>query len=114
MFKILLRILATAIALLLIAQFVPGIEVASFYTAVIVAVIWGILGLTVKPLLTILTLPITLLTFGLFSFIINALLFWFMASFIDGFNVDGFIPALLGSFILTIVGWSLNRAFANS
>jgi len=107
--KMLLRVLAVAAALILIAEFVPGIGVASFYTAVIVAVIWGIFGLTIRPILTILTLPITIITFGLFSFVLNALLFWFLSTFIAGFTVDGFIPALLGSAILALVSWALNK-----
>ena|SRR5487761_2201721 len=108
--KILIRILATAAALLLIGQYVPGIAISSFYTALVVAVLWGIIGLTIKPVLTILTLPITIITFGLFSFILNALLFWFLATFIAGFAVAGFIPALVGSFLLTVVSWALHAA----
>lgn len=107
--KILLRILATAAALLIISQFVPGIEVASLYTAVVVSVIWGIFGLTIKPVLTILTLPITIITFGLFSFILNALLFWFLSTIIQGFSVEGFMPALIGSAILALVSWGVNK-----
>ena len=108
--KILIRILATALTLLLISRFIPGITVASFYTALIVAVIWGILGLTVRPVLHLLTLPINIITFGLFSFILNALLFWFLATFIAGFTVAGFIPALEGSLILAVVSWALHKA----
>lgn len=108
MFKILIHVLATAAALLLIPEFIQGIEVGGFYTALVVAVLWGIVGLTIRPILSILTLPITIITFGLFSFIINALLFWFLATFIDGFTVDGFIPALLGSLVLSAVAWVLH------
>jgi putative membrane protein len=110
MIKILIRVLVTAAALLLIAQYIPGIAVASFYTAVIVAVLWGIISLTVKPILTILTLPITILTLGLFSFVLNALLFWLLALFVPGFTVAGFVPALEGSLILMIVAWGLHAA----
>ncbi len=109
LFKIFLRVLAVAATLLLIAEFVPGIGVASFYTAVIVSIIWGIFGLTIKPILMILTLPITIITFGLFSFVLNALLFWFLSTIIQGFTVEGFIPALIGSFILALVSWGLNK-----
>lgn len=111
LFKAVLHILATAITLLLIANFVPGITVGSFYIALVVAVIWGFLGLTVRPILTILTLPINLLTFGLFSFILNALLFWLLSTFIEGFAVAGFIPALIGSAILSGVAWVLHKTF---
>lgn len=106
--KMLVRVLATAATLLAISSYVPGIMVESFYTALIVAVLWGILGLTIRPLLNLLTLPINILTFGLFSFVINALLFWFLATFIAGFHVAGFIPALTGSAILTAVSWVLH------
>lgn len=107
--RALIRVLAVAATLLLISQYVDGITVESFYTALIVSVIWGIFGLTIKPVLTILTLPITIITFGLFSFVLNAVLFWFLASFVQGFTVDGFIPALVGSAILAIVSWALNK-----
>ncbi|HVV39410.1 MAG TPA: phage holin family protein [Candidatus Paceibacterota bacterium] len=110
MIKILIRILATAAALLLIANYVPGIAVASFTTALIVAVLWGIMGLTARPILKILTLPINILTFGLFSFVLNAILFWILAVFVPGFTVAGFVPALEGSVILMIVAWALHAA----
>ena len=102
-------ILAIAITLLLIANWVPGISISSFYIALIVAVIWGVLGLTVRPVLKILTLPINLITLGLFSFVLNALLFWFLSTFIAGFTVSGFIPALIGSAILSCVSWVLHK-----
>ncbi len=103
--KAILYIIVTAVSLLLISRFVPGVSIAGFYTALVVAVLWGLIGLTVRPIIGLLTLPINLLTFGLFSFILNALLFWFLSSFIAGFSVVGFIPALEGSFILSVVGW---------
>jgi len=109
--KALIYVFATAVTLLLISQYIPGILVDSFYTAVIVAVIWGILGLTVRPILRVLTFPINLLTFGLFSFILNALLFWFLATFISGFHVYSFVAALEGSVILAIVAWAVRAVF---
>ncbi|HUD02660.1 MAG TPA: phage holin family protein [Candidatus Paceibacterota bacterium] len=109
--KALVYVITIAITLLLVSQYVPGILVESFYTALVVAVIWGILGLTVKPVLHLLTLPINILTLGLFSFVLNAFLFWFLATFIAGFHVYGFIPALEGSFILALVGWLVHLAF---
>jgi putative membrane protein len=77
--------------------------VQGLYIAIIAALILGVLNILVKPVLVLLTLPITIVTLGLFIFIINAFLFWFVASFIDGFTVDGFIPALLGSLIVSII-----------
>lgn len=109
MLKIIIRILATAAALLALSNFPgSGITVSSIYIAVVVAIVWGILGLTVRPVLNILTLPINIITFGLFSFIINALLFWLLSTFIAGFHVAGFIPALIGVIILSIVSWVMH------
>ncbi len=109
--KALIYVFTIAVTLLLVSQYVPGILVESFYTAVVVAIIWGILGLTVKPVLKLLTLPINILTLGLFSFVLNALLFWLLATFIKGFHVYGFIPALEGSVILAVVGWAVHALF---
>jgi|SRR5579872_3031445 len=106
-----IRILVVACALLAIASIVPGISIASVYTAVIAALLWGLISLTLKPILTILTLPITILTLGLFSLVVNALLFWFLATFVAGFTVSGFIPALAGSFLLSLVVWVLHKVF---
>jgi putative membrane protein len=114
MIKILLRILITAGALLLIAHFVPGIAIASFVTAVWVALLWGIIGITIKPLLFLLTLPVNILTLGLFSFVVNALLFWLLALLVPHFSVSGFIPALEGSVILSLVSMVLHAAFKSS
>jgi putative membrane protein len=100
---IILRILFNALGLLLIAKYVPGITVDSFYTAVIAALILGVLNVILKPILTILTLPITLLTLGLFSLVINAALFIFAASFIEGFAVASFWYALLGSLLMSLI-----------
>lgn len=100
---ILLRILFNALGLLLIAKYVPGITVDSFYTAVVAAVILGVFNAILKPILVLLTLPITLLTLGLFSLVINAALFIFAASFIEGFAVESFWYALLGSLLMSLI-----------
>ncbi|MAF59771.1 hypothetical protein CL631_02925 [bacterium] len=109
MINLILKLLTTVLALLLVANYVPGIEVSSFYIALIVSIILGVINLTVKPILVILTLPINLLTLGLFAFVINALLFWFVATFIDGFSVEGFVPAFIGAFVVATFGWFVNR-----
>lgn len=106
------RILLNALALLLVAYYIPGIEVSGLYAAIIAAVILGLLNLIVKPVLLLLTLPITLLTLGLFTFVINAALFLFAASFIEGFTVDGFVPALIGSFLVSLIGTLGNKFIA--
>ena len=107
--RALIHVLAVAATLLVLSQVVPGIAISSLYTAVMVAVIWGLFGLTIRPLLSLLTLPINILTLGLFSFIVNALLFWFIASFVQGFEVSGFLPALVGSVVLAAVSWALHQ-----
>lgn len=107
--SLLVRFLGTVLAVLLAAYYVPGFAVSGFYAAMIVAVILGILNITVKPIILILTLPLNLLTFGLFTFVVNALLLWFISTFIAGFAVAGFVPALWGSLIITVVNWVLHK-----
>ena len=94
---------------MLAAYLVPGFVVTGFYPAAIVAVMLGIIGISLKPVLYILTLPINIITFGLFSFVINAGILWFVASFVDGFSIDGFIPALVGGLVISVVQWVLHR-----
>ena len=102
MYYLIARLLVNILALLLVAYIVPGIEVLGFYTAFIVALILGLLNIVIRPILILLTLPITIITLGLFTFIINALLFWFVASFVEGFTVSGFWIALLGTVLYSI------------
>lgn len=109
MTKLIGKLLIVVLAILFVAHFVPGIAVSGFYIALIVAIILGVLNLTLKPILLILTLPITIITFGLFAFILNAFLFWFIASFVEGFSIEGFLPALLGATIVSGFGWIGNR-----
>lgn len=99
-----IRLALIILALLASAQWIPGIEVSSFYIALVVAILLGLASITIKPLLTVLTLPIHLLTFGLSAFLINAGIFYFLSTFIEGFTVEGFIPALLGSLTVSIAG----------
>lgn len=101
----LIRFLGTVAAVLLAAYVVPGFHVEGFYTAAILAILLGIIGFTLKPILMILTLPINLITFGLFSFVINAGILMFLASFVQGFQIDGFIPALIGGVVIAVVQW---------
>ena len=107
--SILARFLGTVFAVLLAAYVVPGFVVTSFYTAVIVALVLGLLNITVKPILILFTLPITLLTFGLFTLVINAFLLWFVATFVAGFAVAGFAPAFFGGLIIAVVNWILHE-----
>lgn len=107
--KIITKVLLVAVTLLVVAELLPGITVDGVYPAVIAALVLGVLNVFVRPILIVLTLPITILTLGVFMFFINAGLFWFTASFIDGFDVSGFFPALLGSVIVTVVSTLGNK-----
>lgn len=109
--NIIIRVLVSALALLLVEWLIPGITIDSFYTAVIAAIVLGLLNLIARPILIILTLPITLVTLGLFLFVINAGLFLFTASFVDGFTVDGFLVALIGSVLVSVVSAVGNNMF---
>jgi len=102
--KLLIRWLLLAAALLLVAHLYSGVHVASFGSAMIAALVLGLLNTLVRPLLVLLTLPVTLLTLGLFLFVINALMFWAAASLLSGFNVAGFGAALIGSLIYSLAG----------
>ena len=95
--------LLNALALLLAAYFVPGIHVDGLYVALIATLLLGVLNIIVKPVLIILTLPINILTLGLFTFVINGLLFWFLGTFVGGFHVDSFLSAVAGAFIVSVV-----------
>jgi putative membrane protein len=102
--NLLLRWLVGALALLLVAYFLPGIAVASFFpAAVVAALVLGLVNAFIRPLVKMLTLPLTCLTLGLFSLVINAVLFWAVAAFVDGFAVDGAVAALLGSLAYSLV-----------
>jgi putative membrane protein len=103
------RLLATSLTLLLIAEYLPGFTVEGFYTALVASVILGLFNIFLKPLLVILTFPITILSLGLFTFVINAALFWFTTTIVDGFKVETFWHALLGSLIITFVSSLLNK-----
>lgn len=107
--KIFSRIVVSALALLLAAELISGIVVDGIYIALITAVVLGVLHILVKPVLVVLTIPVTIITLGLFIFVINAGLFLFAASFIDRFTVEGFLPALLGSLFVTVFSTVANK-----
>jgi putative membrane protein len=108
--KLVVRWLLLAAALLLVAYLYPGVSVRSFGSAMIAAFVLGLLNTVVRPLLVLLTLPVTLLTLGLFLFVINALMFWAAASVLDGFAVNGFVAALIGSLIYSVLGMVIDAA----
>lgn len=105
---LLLRWLINALALLLVARLVPGFEVASFYTALIVALVLGLVNAVIRPILIFLTLPITVLTLGLFIFVINAAMILLVSTFVKGFEVAGFGPAFIASLVLWLISLVTN------
>ena len=109
MLRIATKLLITMLALLFVAEYIPGIFVSGFYIALIVAVILGLINLTLKPILLILTLPINIITLGYFTYLMSAFLFWFVATFIEGFTVAGVLPAFAGALIVSVFSWIGNR-----
>jgi putative membrane protein len=103
MLSLLARWIVNAAALLLVAYLYPGVRVESFVAAIIAALALGLVNAVVRPILVVLTFPVTLLTLGLFLFVINALLFWLVAEFVPGFHVNGFIAALIGSILYSVI-----------
>ena len=103
MLSLLARWILNAAALLLVAYLYPGVSVESFLAAVIAALVLGLVNAVVRPILILLTLPATLLTLGLFLFVINALMFWLVAEIVPGFKVTGFVAALLGSILYSVI-----------
>lgn len=106
--NLLLVWLVNALSLLAVAYLMPSISVSSFWTALIAALVLGLINTVIRPLLIILTLPATVLTLGLFIFVINGLLFWFVGSFIDGFYVAGFWAGVFGAIVYSIISWALS------
>ncbi len=98
-----------ALAFYLIAYFVPGIAIASGVTALILAFFWGVVNVLLKPILILLTLPITLLTLGLFTLVINGFMFWVLSLFVKGFYVQDFWSAMVGALLLSVASWAIEK-----
>ncbi len=115
--KLIVRWLLLAAALLLVAHLYPGVTVKSFGSAMIAALVLGLFNALLRPVLVLLTLPVTLVTLGLFLFVINALMFWAAATVLDGFSVTGFAAALIGSLIYSlcsmVIDVAMERVFDN-
>jgi putative membrane protein len=103
MLNFILTWLTTALSLFITANLVPGFTVNSFSAALIGAVVLGLVNAVVRPLLILFTLPLTILTLGLFLLVVNAIAFWLVAALTPGFHLDGFFPAVLGAIVLSIV-----------
>jgi len=100
---LLVNLIVSTLAVLISAYILPGVKVDGFLTAVVVAVILGVVNMFIKPVLILLTLPLTILTLGLFTFVINALLILLVSNIVPGFKVDGFLWALIFSLVLSVV-----------
>jgi putative membrane protein len=110
--NLILRLLINAIALLAVAYVVPGVQVSSFGGALVVALVLGIVNAVLRPLLIVLSLPLEILTLGLFTFVINAALFLLVAHFNIGLSVTGFGAAFIGAIVLSIVSFALSLALS--
>jgi putative membrane protein len=106
--RLLLTWLLNAIALIAVAYLLPTVHVSSFGSALIAALVLGLVNTLIRPLLVLLTLPVTLLTLGLFYFILNGLLFWGVGSVLEGFEVGGFWSGVLGGLLYGIIAWALS------
>ncbi len=107
--RILLIWVLNAVALLGVAYLLPDVvKVTNFGSAMLAALVIGLLNTLVRPLLVLLTLPVTLLTLGLFYFVLNGLLFWLAGNLLSGFEVHGFIAAMLGAILYSVIAWALS------
>jgi len=106
---IFIKIVINAIALLITAQLVPGFHITNFSTAIIAAIVLGIANGILRPIMLIITLPINIMTLGLFTLIINALMIYVATSFVHGFSVDSLLAAIIGSLVLSFISMLLNK-----
>lgn len=106
--KLLIGWLLNALALLGVAYFVPGITVSNFTAALIAAAVIGLVNMLIKPILLILTLPVTIITLGLFIFVINGILFWLVGNFLDGFDVKTLMAGIIGAIVYSVISWVLS------
>lgn len=103
--KLMLVWLINAVSLLLVAHFMPGVHVTSFFTALLVALVLGLVNSLLRPVLLILTLPINIVTLGLFTLVVNGFCFWLVAEVLKGFYVSSFIAAVFGALAYSVITW---------
>jgi putative membrane protein len=109
-----LRLLLNGLAIMVAAWFVPGVRLAGVVPAIVAGIILGFVNALVRPVLLLLTLPFTLLTLGLFIFIVNAVCFALTAALVPGFDLSGFFAAFFGALVVTMVSWLLNALLADN
>lgn len=105
----LIKLFINALAFYITSYIIPGMVIGGWQTLLVIAVVWGILTVIIKPILVILTLPINIMTLGLFTFVINAILLLMMSNIVSGFYIAGFGTALLAAIVLTIVNGFLSK-----
>ena len=105
--RLIVHWLINAAALFVLPYVLSSIQVKDFVTALVVALVLGLVNAVIRPILVLLTLPVTILTLGFFILVINALLFWAVASFVDGFQVAGFWSAFWGALLYALVSWAI-------
>jgi putative membrane protein len=106
--RLLLLWILNAVALLAVTYLMPSIQVSGFGTALVAALVLGFINTLVRPVLAILTLPITVLTLGIFYLVLNGLLFWLASALLPGFDVAGFGSALIGAILYGVIAWALS------
>ena len=111
--RFLLRLLLNGVAILAAAWLIPGLHLASLESAFIAGAVLGFVNALIRPVLFLLTLPFTLLTLGLFIFVLNAICLGLTAAVLPGFSIDSYWSALLGAIVVTIVSWILNGLFVS-
>jgi putative membrane protein len=111
--RLLLLWILNAVALLAVTYLLPSIQVSGFGTALLAALVLGFINTLVRPLLALLTLPITVLTLGIFYLVLNGLLFWLASAFIPGFQVQGFGSAFIGAILYGVIAWALSALIPN-
>lgn len=112
--NLVIRFALFAICVMVVSWIVPGIEVSGFFGALIVSIVLGLINALVKPVIYFISIPINVLTLGLFSFVINALLLMLAGAITPGFSVEGFLSALVGSILLSILGIGVNKLSDNN
>ena len=111
--RFLLRTLLNGIAIVVAAWFIPGVQLAGIVPALIAGVLLGFVNALIRPILLLLTLPFTLLTLGLFIFVVNAICFALTAALVPGFDISGFFAAFFGAIVVSLVSWVLNAILAD-
>ena len=109
--QIIVALILNAVALLATAYIVPGFHVIDYTTALLAAIVLGIVNTFIKPVLSFITAPLTVVTLGLFAFVVNAVVLFIVASVVKGLTIDGWVPAILGAIVLSVVSTILNTVF---